>query len=85
MTLSPVVAQMGRRKSWLVPTQLLIAAVLLVASAFVDDLILRPVPDVLGLTAIFFLLYLLCATQDIAVDGSGTTACVGLPCRRRAC
>eukprot|EP00756_Hemistasia_phaeocysticola_P054738 Hpha_TRINITY_DN30648_c0_g1::TRINITY_DN30648_c0_g1_i1::g.18215::m.18215/K03372/ACATN, SLC33A1; MFS transporter, PAT family, solute carrier family 33 (acetyl-CoA transportor), member 1 len=55
----------GRRKSWLVPAQLLIGAIMLVVPAerLLDN------ADVVPLTVVFGLLYFLCATQDIAVDG----------------
>jgi PAT family acetyl-CoA transporter-like MFS transporter 1 len=64
--------QFGRRKSWLIPTQLMIAAILLGSAAYVDGLLNRAEPDVLALTVLFILLYTLCATQDIAVDGYAT-------------
>eukprot|EP00045_Choanoeca_perplexa_P009714 m.94789 g.94789 ORF g.94789 m.94789 type:complete len:507 (-) comp15004_c0_seq2:111-1631(-) len=63
----------GRRKSWLVPTQLMIAAVLLSSAAYVDGLLDRAEPDVMSLTLLFIVLYTLCATQDIAVDGWALT------------
>ncbi len=58
---------MGRRKSWLIPAQLAIGITMLCSSFFMDDLLNKP--NVVGLTAIFLFLYVLCATQDIAVDG----------------
>eukprot|EP00440_Ansanella_granifera_P073256 gb/GFBE01079491.1/.p1 GENE.gb/GFBE01079491.1/~~gb/GFBE01079491.1/.p1 ORF type:complete len:438 (+),score=102.59 gb/GFBE01079491.1/:1-1314(+) len=61
----------GRRKSWMVPAQLAIGAVLLVLADRIDGLFESR--DVTTLTLIFFLLYFLCATQDIAVDGWALT------------
>ncbi|EDQ91581.1 uncharacterized protein MONBRDRAFT_813, partial [Monosiga brevicollis MX1] len=63
----------GRRKSWTVPCQILIALVLLGSSSHVDALIDQPTPDVFTLTILFLLLYTLCATQDVAVDGWALT------------
>jgi MFS transporter, PAT family, solute carrier family 33 (acetyl-CoA transportor), member 1 len=64
----------GRRKSWVVPVQLLTGAVMVFLSMHIDDQF-RPgaVPDVMGLTVTFFALYALVATQDIAVDGWALT------------
>jgi PAT family acetyl-CoA transporter-like MFS transporter 1 len=72
------VERFGRRKTWLVPTQLLIAAALVAMSPFVDlwlagDVDSGIAPDVLKLTSVFFLLFFLCATQDICVDGWALT------------
>ena len=65
---------LGRRKTWIIPTQFIIGAILLVLAGRVDTLlgespdgIARPI-EVNALAASFFTLYLLCATQDIAVD-----------------
>ena len=57
----------GRRKSWIVPMQLLIGAALVVLSYHIDTLITHV--QVYTLTIIFFLLITAVATQDIAVDG----------------
>eukprot|EP00418_Pyrodinium_bahamense_P043070 CAMPEP_0179191514 /NCGR_PEP_ID=MMETSP0796-20121207/95127_1 /TAXON_ID=73915 /ORGANISM="Pyrodinium bahamense, Strain pbaha01" /LENGTH=381 /DNA_ID=CAMNT_0020895743 /DNA_START=244 /DNA_END=1386 /DNA_ORIENTATION=- len=64
---------MGRRKTWMVPAQLLIGTVMIVLSSLLDDLLYVDKPHVLTLTVLFFLLYFLCATQDIAVDGWALT------------
>ncbi|MFO0655668.1 MAG: MFS transporter [Polyangia bacterium] len=53
----------GRRKSWIVPLQLLLALVF-VAAAFVPPHVSLPT-----LIALVFLMNILTATQDIAVDG----------------
>ena len=61
----------GRRKSWLIPCQLLIAALLYYLSLEYSALLEKN--DVFTLTVIFFCLYFLAATQDIAVDGWALT------------
>lgn len=71
---------MGRRKTWLVPAQLCIGLLLYLSADYVDaslgagggsvdtaNVVVKP--DVYALTALFFVFYLLAATQDIAVDG----------------
>ncbi|XP_029629657.1 acetyl-coenzyme A transporter 1-like isoform X2 [Salmo trutta] len=66
----------GRRKSWLVPTQYLLGLFMLYLSVTVDTLLKRDEgrgPDVVTLTAVFFMLAFLAATQDIAVDGWALT------------
>lgn len=65
---------LGRRKSWLVPVQL-IAGLLMVGGAnFVErQLGMSDNINVAGLTAFFFVLYFLMATQDVAVDGWALT------------
>lgn len=63
--------RIGRRKSWLIPVQYLIGVTLVVLSYQVDHLI-----DTLQigmLTAYFFFLNFLTATQDMAVDGWALT------------
>lgn len=66
----------GRRKSWLVPVQYLIAVTLFVLSNNVDYYLgdaPESSPDVGTLTSLFFFLNFLAATQDIAVDGWALT------------
>lgn len=66
----------GRRKTWLVPVQYLIGIFMLVLSRHIEELIgenTEEGPRILFLTAIFFLLNFLAATQDIAVDGWALT------------
>lgn len=63
----------GRRKTWMVPAQLLIGLVMISLSALLDDLLYVEKPQVGVLTVLFFALYFLCATQDIAVDGWALT------------
>ncbi|CAG0891145.1 unnamed protein product, partial [Darwinula stevensoni] len=71
-------ARMGRRKTWLVPTQYLLGIGMLLLSYHVDDLLgeddnPETKPRVAALTAAFFSLNFLAATQDIAVDGWALT------------
>ena len=61
----------GRRKSWIVPLQL-ISALLMFACAGWAESRLQAV-DVRAITGLFFLLVLCAATQDIAVDGWALT------------
>lgn len=66
----------GRRKSWMVPTQYLLGIFMLYLSVTVDSLLEsegHKGPDVITLTAVFFMLAFLAATQDIAVDGWALT------------
>ncbi|XP_072317293.1 acetyl-coenzyme A transporter 1 [Eucyclogobius newberryi] len=64
----------GRRKSWLVPTQYLIGMFMIWLSFTVNELLQREGgPDIVTLTAVFFMLSFLAATQDIAVDGWALT------------
>ncbi|XP_052761222.1 acetyl-coenzyme A transporter 1-like [Mya arenaria] len=68
----------GRRKTWLVPTQYLIGIFMLVLSTRIDGLLgleaeAEAHVDILTLTAVFFCLNFLAATQDIAVDGWALT------------
>lgn len=73
---SVYVKRFGRRKSWLVPTQYLLGFFMLGLSFTVNSLLHTDGPggpDVLTLTAVFFMLAFLAATQDIAVDGWALT------------
>ncbi|CAJ1954175.1 unnamed protein product [Cylindrotheca closterium] len=73
--------RLGRRKSWLVPIQLLAGALLWGGANFVEEeLGLGHLSssgggemNVKGVTLYFFALYFLMATQDIAVDGWALT------------
>ncbi|MEQ2171548.1 hypothetical protein GOODEAATRI_011881 [Goodea atripinnis] len=68
------VSRFGRRKSWLVPTQYLLGLFMLYLSATVNSLLQSEKgPNVVMLTAVFFMLAFLAATQDIAVDGWALT------------
>lgn len=82
----------GRRKSWLVPVQLIASCIMIFGSNYVETQLGLGVTntaatataatnaasdlqhfDVKGVTAFFFILYFLMATQDIAVDGWALT------------
>ncbi|XP_076001533.1 acetyl-coenzyme A transporter 1 [Genypterus blacodes] len=69
-------SRFGRRKSWLVPTQYLLGLFMLYLSATVNSLLESDTgrgPSIVTLTAVFFMLAFLAATQDIAVDGWALT------------
>ncbi|XP_037533985.1 acetyl-coenzyme A transporter 1 [Nematolebias whitei] len=67
-------SRFGRRKSWLVPTQYILGLFMLYLSGTVNSLLQNSKgPDVVILTAVFFMLAFLAATQDIAVDGWALT------------
>lgn len=61
----------GRRKTWLVPAQVLIGVFMIFLSKNVDEWLGdgEKKPQMFLLTSSFFMLYFLTATQDIAVDG----------------
>jgi PAT family acetyl-CoA transporter-like MFS transporter 1 len=67
------IKRFGRRKTWLVPTQLLIGVMLLLTADSIPALLGEgpepQKPQVYQLTVLFFGFFFLCATQDIAVDG----------------
>ncbi len=76
------IRRFGRRKSWLVPVQMLAGCIMFFGSNYVErELGLGDAVssgggggfDVKGVTAFFFVLYFLMATQDIAVDGWALT------------
>ena len=71
------ISSFGRRKTWLVPVQYLIGVTMMVLSYKVDyylgDGSEGSEPNVTILTAMFFFLNFLAATQDIAVDGWALT------------
>lgn len=63
----------GRRKSWIIPTQLLIGITLIFLGFNIDEYLnLADIP-ITQLTFAFTFLIFLCATQDIAVDGWALT------------
>ncbi|XP_039987459.1 acetyl-coenzyme A transporter 1 [Xiphias gladius] len=67
-------SRFGRRKSWLVPTQYLLGLFMLYLSVTVNSLLQSEGgPNVVTLTAVFFMLAFLAATQDVAVDGWALT------------
>lgn len=62
----------GRRKTWLIPAQLLIGAFMIYIAQNVNEWLGdgdTQRPQMFMLTSMFFMLWFLTATQDIAVDG----------------
>lgn len=64
--------KIGRRKTWLIPTQYLLGTFMIFLSHHVDNWI-GETPNIELLTLTFFILNFLAATQDIAVDGWALT------------
>lgn len=67
----------GRRKSWIIPAQLLIGILFIIIGYRVDAWIAHADDDIKGITMAFTVLILCCATQDIAVDGWALTLLEG--------
>ena len=76
------IRSIGRRKTWIIPVQILTGIVMLLAAPYVDvwmgnmdstneTEVMRP--QVAVLTVFFLFLYFLMATQDITVDGWALT------------
>ncbi|KAL1925645.1 uncharacterized protein VTP21DRAFT_528 [Calcarisporiella thermophila] len=63
----------GRRKSWIVPTQLFTGSMFFWLGWHIDGFLSQPEVNVYFLTGVFFSLIFLSATQDIAVDGWALT------------
>ncbi|KAF5312342.1 hypothetical protein D9619_003117 [Psilocybe cf. subviscida] len=63
----------GRRKSWIVPMQLIVGTLMLYISLNVERLMNDPANNVAELTTVFTMLVTFSATQDIAVDGWALT------------
>lgn len=75
---SPVVdaiysRRLGRRKSWILPVQLVSGITLLYLGVVINQLMADPASHLTKITVCFFFLVFLCATQDIAVDGWALT------------
>lgn len=73
---SAYIKSFGRRKSWLVPAQILIGIFMLFLSQNVDEWMgdgAGKSPQMAMLTLVFFVLWFLAATQDVAVDGWALT------------
>lgn len=73
---SVYVKSWGRRKSWMVPSQFLIGAFMLFLAENVDEWLGHgdlQRPRIFLLASVFFVLYFLTATQDVAVDGWALT------------
>lgn len=65
--------RMGRRKSWIVPIQTVSGLMLLWLGARAGELMEHAEERLYMFTFTFFMLVMLCATQDIAVDGWAIT------------
>ncbi|SCV68604.1 BQ2448_725 [Microbotryum intermedium] len=65
--------KLGRRKSWIVPIQLIVGCMLFWMGGNVQQLMDVDEPNVQTLTILFFTLVFFAATQDIAVDGWALT------------
>ncbi|CAB4392096.1 unnamed protein product [Rhizophagus irregularis] len=65
--------RVGRRKSWIIPIQLLTGSLFYWLGKHVDVMFNQEKPDVNTLTLLFFILIFFSATQDIAVDGWALT------------
>lgn len=65
--------RIGRRKSWIIPMQLVVGSLMLYISLNVQKLMANPAANLTELTFVFTLLVTLSATQDIAVDGWALT------------
>ncbi|KAG0025805.1 hypothetical protein BGZ82_009824 [Podila clonocystis] len=63
----------GRRKSWIVPIQLLTGFMFLWLGTNIDHWLAQEEIQISTLTTVFFILIFFCATQDIAVDGWALT------------
>jgi PAT family acetyl-CoA transporter-like MFS transporter 1 len=63
--------KIGQRKSWILPLQLMSAYIMIKHSGWVESMLFGG--DAVKVTAYFFVLVLLAATQDIAVDGWALT------------
>ena len=67
------VKSIGRRKSWIIPIQLVIGLTLFFLGGNIDDFLSKDQVPIMELTVAFTFLIFLCATQDIAVDGWALT------------
>ncbi|OSX67878.1 hypothetical protein POSPLADRAFT_1176862 [Postia placenta MAD-698-R-SB12] len=70
---SVFIPSVGRRKSWIIPMQILVGTIMLVMSFYADKMMKDPAEYIHILTAAFTGLVFLSATQDIAVDGWALT------------
>jgi PAT family acetyl-CoA transporter-like MFS transporter 1 len=59
--------RIGRQLTWLIPIQIIIGIILIILSIYLETLLIDL--EIVPLTIIFFLIYMLIATQDIVVDG----------------
>ncbi|WFC98175.1 hypothetical protein MYAM1_000899 [Malassezia yamatoensis] len=64
---------LGRRKSWIVPVQFLTSIALYLLANHTEEYVLSETANIYQVTALFFSLITMAATQDIAVDGWALT------------
>ncbi|KAF9191803.1 hypothetical protein BGZ51_006687 [Haplosporangium sp. Z 767] len=64
---------LGRRKSWIVPIQLMTGLMFLWLGMNIEEWMAQDQIAIGSLTVVFFILIFFCATQDIAVDGWALT------------
>lgn len=65
--------QLGRRKSWIIPIQILIGILFLMLGQHIDGIMASEHIPIYYLTGAFLGTIFFCATQDIAVDGWALT------------
>ncbi|PFH54736.1 hypothetical protein AMATHDRAFT_52526 [Amanita thiersii Skay4041] len=70
---SVFISSFGRRKSWIIPMQVIVGSLMLYISLNVERLMEDPSNNVIELTTVFTSLVFFSATQDIAVDGWALT------------
>lgn len=73
---SVYIKSFGRRKSWLVPAQFILGIFMIYVAHNVDAWMGNDAgngPQMVILTAVFFVMWFLAATQDVAVDGWALT------------
>lgn len=73
---SVYIKSFGRRKTWLIPTQVVMGAFMIFVAQNVDEWMgdgTTKEPQMVLLTLAFFGLWFLAATQDISVDGWALT------------
>ncbi|KAG8928279.1 hypothetical protein FRC02_007129 [Tulasnella sp. 418] len=66
-------AKLGRRKSWIIPIQMIMGTLMIWLGKNAASIIEVEHPDVIEITTIFTALVFFAATQDIAVDGWALT------------
>ncbi|KAH7914467.1 acetyl-coenzyme A transporter 1-domain-containing protein [Hygrophoropsis aurantiaca] len=70
---STFIPSIGRRKSWIIPMQIIIGTLMFYISLNVEKLLDHPADNLYEITFVFTSLVFFSATQDIAVDGWALT------------
>lgn len=70
---SVFIPRIGRRKSWIVPTQILLGFLFIYCSYYIEDVLTTGNAHAGELAVLFFVVIFTAATQDIAVDGWALT------------